>query len=91
MAAWRLQCWECGRAFHGRADARYCCDACRQKAHRDRTRRRAADQAVPTTALSRAVAQARQARETARATRARAEAARRATVCNRHHDGPSAR
>jgi len=26
----------CGAVFYGRADARYCCGACRQKAHRAR-------------------------------------------------------
>jgi hypothetical protein len=47
MAASRLQCFMCGTVFYGRADARYCCGACRQKAHRARARveRRSAIQA----------------------------------------------
>ncbi|HZE16086.1 MAG TPA: hypothetical protein VE197_10470 [Mycobacterium sp.] len=49
---------ECGVAFYGRGDARYCCGACRQKAHRTRTGRRAADEEVPAPALGRTVAQA---------------------------------
>ena len=47
MAASRLQCLMCGAVFYGRADARYCCGACRQKSHRARARvaRRTAIQA----------------------------------------------
>ena len=33
MAAFRRYCWECGTAFYGRADARYCRGGCRQKAY----------------------------------------------------------
>ncbi|MBV8785361.1 MAG: hypothetical protein JOZ00_01575 [Mycobacterium sp.] len=74
MTAHRLQCWECGTTFHGRADARYCCGACRQKAHRGRAKRRATGDSSPPAALSEAVVRARRAREEARATRARARA-----------------
>jgi hypothetical protein len=73
VAAFRLQCWECGTAFYGRADARYCSGACRQKSHRSRGRRRAADETVPAPALGDAVARAREARENARTARERAE------------------
>jgi hypothetical protein len=38
MAA--VVCVMCQRSFAGRADARYCSAACRQKAHRNRTARR---------------------------------------------------
>jgi hypothetical protein len=31
-------CTECASEFHGRADAKYCSPACRQRAHRDRNR-----------------------------------------------------
>jgi hypothetical protein len=67
MAASRLQCLMCGSVFYGRADARYCCGACRQKAHRARARvaRRTAIQA-----------QGAAARRSARDTREHAQAAR---------------
>ncbi|WP_322859910.1 hypothetical protein U8D42_14435 [Mycobacterium europaeum] len=78
MAACRLQCWECGTVFHGRADAHYCSAACRQKSHRARLRRRAADEAVPAPVLGDAIAQARETRESARVVRQRAQDARRA-------------
>ncbi|BBX62849.1 hypothetical protein MSAS_20230 [Mycobacterium saskatchewanense] len=78
MAALRLRCHGCGTAFYGRADARYCCNACRQKAHRVRARRIALAATVPPLELSRALTQAQQNREVARTARLRAEAARRA-------------
>jgi hypothetical protein len=56
MASRRLRCWECGIAFYGRADAHYCGGACRQKAHRSRTRRRAAEKTVPKPQHSHALA-----------------------------------
>ena len=77
MAACRLQCWGCGTVFYGRADARYCSAACRQKSHRARVRRRAAEQAVPAPVLGDAIAQARETRESARVVRQRAQDARR--------------
>lgn len=76
MVACRLQCWECGTAFYGRADARYCSAACRQKSHRARARRRAADETVAVPGLGDAIARAREARETARAARGRARTTR---------------
>jgi len=77
MATRRLRCWECGIAFYGRADAHYCGGACRQKAHRSRTRRRAAEKTMPTPQHSHALARAQQLREAALAARAHAEATRR--------------
>ncbi|ORB73412.1 hypothetical protein [Mycobacterium scrofulaceum] len=74
MVARRLQCWECGTAFYGRADARYCSAACRQKSHRARARRRAADETVAAPGLGDAIARAREARKTARLARERAHA-----------------
>src|ERR1700739_3879316 len=74
MATRQLRCWECGIAFYGRADAHYCGDACRQKAHRSRTRRRAADKTVPTPQHSYALARAQQLREAALAACAHAQA-----------------
>jgi hypothetical protein len=79
MAAGRLQCWECGTTFYGRADAHYCCGACRQKAHRTRTRVRTGDARVPAPPLSDTVLQARLTRERSRAARSRAQAAQRAS------------
>ncbi len=32
------ECLTCGRSFEARSDARYCSDACRQQAYRDRRR-----------------------------------------------------
>ena len=32
------KCEQCGAEFQGRADARYCCNGCRQAAYRDRSR-----------------------------------------------------
>ncbi len=77
MAARRLRCWECGNAFYGRADAHYCGGTCRQKAHRSRTRYRAADKVVPTPERSDALARAQKLQEVALAACARA----RATCC----------
>lgn len=74
MVARRLQCWECGTAFYGRADARYCSAACRQKSHRARARRRVADETVAVPGLGDAIARAREAREKARIARERAHA-----------------
>ena len=65
MAACRIQCRECGTAFYGRADARYCCPACRQKAHRARARQRAAYEAVPAPDLSSVRTRVREVRERA--------------------------
>lgn len=76
MVAHRLQCWVCAKAFYGRADARYCSAACRQKSHRGRVRRRALDEAVPAPGLGDVIARAREAREAARAARERAETTR---------------
>jgi hypothetical protein len=83
MAASRLQCWQCGTAFYGRVDARYCCGACRQKAHRARATRRAADQVMRSPSLGHIATQARQTQETARNARACAEATRRASSATR--------
>ena len=77
MATRRLQCWECGIAFYGRADAHYCGGACRQKAHRSRTRRRAAEKMLPTPQHRNALARAQQLREAANAACADAQATRR--------------
>ena len=77
MATRRLRCWECGIAFYGRADAHYCGGACRQKAHRSRTRRRAAEKTVTTPQHSHALVRAQQLREAAVAACAHAEAMRR--------------
>lgn len=74
MAAARLHCGECGLAFYGRADARYCCAACKQRAYRSRERRRTAADVVPPAA---AVARARRIRREAAALRRRAQAVRR--------------
>jgi hypothetical protein len=76
MAARRIQCWECGMFFHGRADALYCCSGCRQRAYRKRIRRRAVPETVPVCDVDDAVAKARQGRQQARATRERAAGAR---------------
>lgn len=76
MAARRLQCWECGTAFYGRADARFCSGACRQKSHRASVRRRAAEETVPVPGLGDAIARAREARKSARSARERARATR---------------
>jgi hypothetical protein len=80
MAARRMSCWECGTLFYGRADARYCCGSCRQKAYRKRSHRRGVLEAVPAPELSEVITQARQGRQQARAARKRAAAARRASV-----------
>jgi hypothetical protein len=71
MAALRLQCFMCEAVFYGRADARYCCGACRQKAHRVRARvaRRTAIQAQGAAARR----SARGIREHARAARESAQ------------------
>ncbi|OBB84547.1 hypothetical protein [Mycobacterium sp. 852002-30065_SCH5024008] len=78
MAACRLQCWECGTAFYGRADAHYCSGACRQKSHRASARRRAAEETVPMQGMADAIARAREARESARVVCERSRAAREA-------------
>lgn len=91
MAACRVQCWQCGTAFYGRADARYCSGACRQKSHRSRARRRAADERVPAPDLGDAIARARQARETARAARELAEVTRRHSADSRTRIAPAER
>ena len=62
--ACRLQCLECGIAFYGRADAHYCCGACRQKNYRARLAHHAAAEA--------ARVQARETRQQARALREQA-------------------
>ncbi|GAA4543455.1 hypothetical protein [Mycobacterium paraffinicum] len=80
MAARRLQCWECGTAFYGRADARFCSGACRQKSHRAGARRRAAEQTVTAPGFGDAVARAREGRESARAARERARVTREASA-----------
>ena len=59
----------CGIMFYGRADARYCTRACRQRAYRERTARRAALETVPRPRLGDAAAQARRIRQQARAAR----------------------
>lgn len=59
----------CGTMFYGRADARYCCGACRQKAYRAAAAGRAVDQMVPAPQLASAVAQALEVRQQARAAR----------------------
>jgi hypothetical protein len=43
------KCDNCGRQFYGHRHARYCCNACRQSAYRDRIAagRPAADNPVP--------------------------------------------
>jgi hypothetical protein len=66
----------CGITFYGRADARYCCGACRQKAYRKHTARRAALATVPRPRTSLTAAQARQIRQQARAMRENAVAMR---------------
>jgi predicted nucleic acid-binding Zn ribbon protein len=35
----RRTCVGCGALFHGQSTARYCSDACRQRAYRERKRR----------------------------------------------------
>ena len=89
MAAARMHCRVCGTTFYGRADARYCCGACRQKAHRARTARRAADKTVPKPELGNTAAQARQTRQHARAVRERAATVRRAAADTRAKVGSS--
>jgi hypothetical protein len=59
----------CGIMFYGRADARYCTKACRQRAYRERTARRAALETVPRPRLGDAAAQSRRIRQQARAAR----------------------
>jgi hypothetical protein len=77
MAASRLRCWECGTAFYGRVDARYCCGGCRQKAHRARGAQRAAVETVfRKPKMRNAVAEARQTVVKARQLRQQARAAR---------------
>ena len=77
MAASELRCCVCGSAFYGRVDARYCCGACRQKAHRARARA-----ALRTATRAKAAAtrqSAREARERAYAARDQARTAHRKT------------
>lgn len=83
MAACRLQCWVCGIAFYGRADARYCCGACRQKAYKARIAHRAAVETVLRPEVANTVAETRQIRQQARAVRERAGAVRRAAAKTR--------
>lgn len=66
--------------FYGRADAHYCCGACRQKAHRARTGLGGAAERVPPLGLPATVAHAQETRKMARAARARAQAARSASA-----------
>jgi|GEM_PF-3342343 len=75
MAASRLQCRECGAAFYGRSDARYCSNACRQKAHRTREVHRSVEKTVPATQLDSAIINARRTRALSRDLRGRARAA----------------
>jgi len=75
MPASRLHCWECGAAFQGRADARYCSNACRQKAHRTRAVRRAAEKSVAATRLDSVITDAQRTRQLSRTIRGRARAA----------------
>ena len=76
MAASRLLCSMCGVSFYGRADARYCSAACRQKAHRIRRGSQTADTTVRLTDAARTRAKAQQVRQQARAAREKAEATR---------------
>lgn len=78
MPASYQQCWECGTGFYGRADARFCCGACRQKAYRNRLRRTAAEATVSESKLRDAIEQARLSQQQSRTTVKRAAAARRA-------------
>ena len=80
MPAKYQQCWECGTCFYGRADAHFCCGACRQRAYRARARRSAADETMPEGKLRDAIGKARTAQEEARATVKRAAAARRSAT-----------
>jgi hypothetical protein len=64
MAACRLRCAQCGTAFYGRADARYCGGACRQKAYRRRMTRRAPE-TVHAIDLGNTVTRARQTQQLA--------------------------
>lgn len=91
MAASQVQCQACGTVFRGRADARYCSNACRQKAHRTRTARRAAENTVSAPELSTAIMQARYTRQLARTARERAKEARRVASQAREEACRSAR
>jgi hypothetical protein len=64
-----LDCATCGATFYGRADARYCCGACRQKGYRARSARRAALDAPRRPELGGAAARAREIRQRAQAAR----------------------
>ena len=69
-----MRCAECLSRFYGRADARYCSGACRQKAYRRRA------QSAPKPALADVVADARRNQEHARDVREQAKAARRGSA-----------
>lgn len=73
--------------FHARADARYCTNACRQKAHRTRAVRRAAEESLAPPELADAITRARHTRDVARTIRERAEAARRDALHRRRETG----
>ncbi|WP_443188696.1 hypothetical protein [Mycobacterium sp. 4D054] len=77
----RLQCWECGLAFYGRADALYCSAGCKQRAYRRRERQRAAVLRSNAT-----VEEARRIRQEAADIRRRARAAREAAHTAHHRD-----
>ncbi|APE15929.1 hypothetical protein BOH72_12590 [Mycobacterium sp. WY10] len=80
MAARQVRCWKCDTPFYGRADARYCSNACRQKAHRERVARGAAEKHGTAPDLSDLVIQARATRRRARQTREAARTTRRAAA-----------
>ena len=83
MAALRQVCWVCGSEFYGRADARYCRNACRQKAHRSR----AAGRTFMRSRVATTIRSAREAREQARALREQSLARR--ADCQRPAPAPS--
>jgi len=64
MVAHRLRCCVCSSAFYGRADARFCCGACRQKAYRA-----CAHEAHRTAARGQAAATRQRAKETVKRAR----------------------
>lgn len=66
MAAAQLYCQECGSGFYGRADARYCTNACRQRAHRARVLLESASTTTEGETAESVVSQARRTREQSR-------------------------
>lgn len=79
---------ECGTAFYGRADARYCGGACRQKADRARTKNLTAEEGVTAPASGDMETRTPGPRERPRRARTRSSHPKR-RVCDPRSDDPS--